>query len=267
MTVELRDLVDPASGHSFDYSPFRAACARAAQALAGFRSDPAIAQVVECVPGAEGEAYAAALALLAPHRWVEVGCLRNDAVGGAPRPVTHEGVTLAAATWRYAFRAAELDLLFGPLSGLRIVEIGGGYGGLAAAVCAMASPAQYTIVDAPEPCRLQESYLDAVGVSGVETCSSLSGTPLAFDLVVSDFALSELSDDYRTVYGRALLRQARGGAFCWNGAGGLSPARGAAWLAGVTGRWIHTAADRPALAACGLGIDRLASRLYYGARA
>lgn len=262
--AELRDIVDRSTGARFDYGPFREACSRAARpgGLLEFRRDPAILQVVECVSPDEGLVYARAIERCFPRRWFAVACLANDRVGH-PETVTYGGAALAPATWRYAFRALELSATVGPLGGLSVVEIGGGYGGLAATMAQLEPAGAYAIVDAPEPGAMQAAYLRSLGVGGVQTASVLPAEPLAPDLVVSDFALSELDEDVRAAYGEALVRGARAGAFCWNEHGGLSANQGAAWLSGVTGRRVFRASERPALAASGLGLERLEGRLYF----
>lgn len=75
----------------------------------------------------------------------------------------------------------------GPLDGLRICEIGGGYGGQAKAIFDAYSPLLYHIIDLPEVCELQKRYL--IGLP-VECFTEPTGQD--YDLVISNYALSEI---------------------------------------------------------------------------
>ena len=97
-------------------------------------------------------------------------------------PVTHRFVVPSAVTWdllgveleiqssvlvpRYLLELSEIEHLFrGRLDGLRILEIGGGYGGMAATVAAAANVSRYSIVDLDIVGTFITKYLDRIGVS------------------------------------------------------------------------------------------------------
>lgn len=117
---------------------------------------------------------------------------------------------------RYLHQAHELRRRFG-LAGKRIVEIGGGYGGLAAVVAAECDA--YEIVDLPEARRLQNAYL-----ARQEIQLTTVGGP--FDLLVSCYAFSELVPEVQREYAAAYLARADAGYMICNFLGGsLSPAQ------------------------------------------
>lgn len=80
---------------------------------------------------------------------------------------------------------------FGPLDGLRICEIGGGYGGQCKAIFEKYKPLFYHIIDLPDVLDLQYRYTKGIG------SISFSTGPVNqdFDLLISNYALSEIIDN------------------------------------------------------------------------
>lgn len=234
--IELRDIVNERTGAVWSYRPFSEACRRVVERgeWATFRQDEAIANVVEPVSEAVGISCAATIAVKFAARWDDVAAIANDTVGG-PAIVEFDGVEHAPATWRYILRALELGAAFGTLDGLTIVEVGGGYGGLAAVIVQLFEPAAYAIYDAAEVSMLQAGYLAALGIFDVATISEMPAEPVKYDLFVSDFALCELSAEVRQEYGDKLMRLARCGAVGWNENAGASALVGAALVPGELG--------------------------------
>ena len=116
------------------------------------------------------------------HKWT------NDLTGGARR-YAYDDITASPSTLQYIGVMNNLVNLFGPLSGKKICEIGGGYGGQAKTIYDMYTPLWYHIIDLPEVCELQQRYLTGLPV---ESCTYPSGEK--YDLVISNYALSEISD-------------------------------------------------------------------------
>jgi len=113
---------------------------------------------------------------------------------------------------------ADLSVLltcFESLKGLRIVEIGGGYGSLAALITHFCDPASYVIYDLPEVCFLQKQFLTKMSIDSVRFCSDPEEV-CESDLLLSDSALSELSASIRMKYAESLLVHADKGWLQWN---------------------------------------------------
>ena len=94
--------------------------------------------------------------------------------------------------------------LFGPLDGMRICEIGGGYGGQAKAIMDKCKVGCYHIIDLPEVVKLQERFLS----STIVECFDYA-TGFIYDLVISNYALSEIPDN--KYYIDEVLRKSRHG--------------------------------------------------------
>jgi len=103
---------------------------------------------------------------------------------------------------RYLLEASQLDDYIGRpgLENKHILEIGGGYGGFAVALQSIYRLRRYCIVDLAEAGRLQQRYVREVNTMfnrniSVETIPSTNTEPVASDVVISFFAISELRRD------------------------------------------------------------------------
>lgn len=120
---------------------------------------------------------------------------RGNDLLGFPRCHVFEGLgPFSPTTLRYIKIACELKELFGSPDGLRVVQIGGGYGGQCKILSDLFHFKSYTLIDHPESLALAKKYLDQLQVSSVEFVS-LDEIPENghFDLVISDFSFTESS--------------------------------------------------------------------------
>jgi hypothetical protein len=93
----------------------------------------------------------------------------------------------STSTIQYIGVLSNLIKHFGPLDGMRICEIGGGYGGQARTILDIYKPACYHIIDLPEVCHLIDRYIPEVDTFVMPTGQE-------YDLVISNYALSEIRD-------------------------------------------------------------------------
>lgn len=115
----------------------------------------------------------------------------NDLLGN---PVVYNwgnGIYYSPSTLQYIAVLAELVKLCGSLDGLRIVEIGGGYGGQCKTVLDVFKIMLYHIIDLPEACELQLRYL----ANKPAHISIPNIIDQEYDLFVSNYALSEIKDN------------------------------------------------------------------------
>lgn len=231
----------PGSSSISDTAAYRAVCRQAAQDPAVFRSfkrDPRYQLVLEHVTPELGAGYLMGLLERSPDFGVHFDRFRaNDRLGD---PVTHDygpGIgVFSPTTCRYMKTLSDLLLLFGDLTGMRIVEVGGGYGGQCFAIHALCQPASYIIIDLPEAMQLQRQYLDQLGVSGVsflalEDLIAPGGpAPLTCDLFISNYALTECARPIADVYVDKVAGTAARGYVTGNRIGGAVYTR-SDWLA------------------------------------
>jgi hypothetical protein len=133
--------------------------------------------------------------LLPPHETIEV-----EEVGA-----------ISPSLSRYIMRAIEIDKLFG-IDGRHIAELGGGWGGLCAAIHALYKPASYLLCDIPRIAATQGEIAAYLGLSNVSAIHDL--TQLHGDLFVSDYAFSELTDSAQERYSFVFPRFRSGTMIC-----------------------------------------------------
>lgn len=200
-----------------DYRDFCRDAATDDERFARFRHHPACIAVIETVSPQDGAAYVnAAIGLdpSLPGRFDEVR--RNDAVG-APVLCGYKQIgPFSPTTLRYAYTAADLNALFGALGGFDIVEVGGGYGGQCRILKALGASGAYTIVDLPETLALARRYLAAFGIDTVTFATPDQVPERAPDLVISNYAYSELSRDIQDLYFHRFVGRARHGYMMYN---------------------------------------------------
>jgi hypothetical protein len=134
-----------------------------------------------------------------------------DLVLDRPDAIEVGGLRLSPTMCRYLVRAIELNHLF-DLEGQRIVEIGGGFGGLAAVLHTLVRPASYVIYDLPDVQAAQRAALGLMGLPGVQFETDVA--TMDGDLLVSDYAFSELHDDVQERYGARFSRFPHGALLC-----------------------------------------------------
>jgi len=148
-------------------------------------------------------------------RWAEV--LKHNDSSGEPLTarVAGTGMELSPTTARYAKHIAQLFWLFGPMKGLRVAEIGGGYGGLCSLFMRIFQPASYTLYDIDGGLAVQQRYLEELGVTeGVKYSSFIE--PADCDLVISVAALCELHPPVIDKFAEAIISRSRCGYLVWS---------------------------------------------------
>lgn len=202
---------------------YRALCelaARDAAVFKTFRRQPVYAEVLEHVDRESGlEAIRYALQRHPEYRSLLPEFRRNDDLGGPRLEHFGDSGDWSATTLRYLKILSDLESLFGDLNGLHIVEIGAGYGGQCRLVLARFPRASYTIFDLPEPGALAARYLAALGAGPVAVNpppSQFRASPV--DLVISNYALSEIRRSIQQEYFERVVVRAARGYMLWNSA-------------------------------------------------
>ena len=120
-------------------------------------------------------------------------------------------------TLRYVKVLGDLLDRFGPLEGLSVCEIGVGYGGQCRVVSEWCRPAEYCLVDLRPALGLAERYLDQYVLSmpvEYRTLNTLRARD--WDLVVSNYALTEMPREVQDAYMEKVVLRARRGYVTYN---------------------------------------------------
>lgn len=202
-----------------------------------FKSDEGYRQVLEHVSKDQGTAFLdwshAAQPNLDWDKVVRIATL-NDSFG-KPIQFDYPGLGMfSPSNWRYLCHALKvwrhIDSL--GLDNVDIIELGGGYGGLALWVRGLAAGRDvrlgtYSLVDLPEAAILQGQFTAACSLRSVWTANGLEAEGLARALrppghtgvpriLVSAYAFSEFDQETRDWYAEGLIRHCEHGLIVWN---------------------------------------------------
>lgn len=159
--------------------------------FARFRRNADVRGIIDGVTPDAAAAYLRRIDGLAPgwldDNWTELA--RNDEVGD-PQLARFRPGTMAPVTLRYAWNALEMDRELS-LAGKSVVEIGGGYGGLARLVCALFRPARYSIIDVPEALTAAARYLAHFDLGETQVSFFPPDTIIEADVFVANYSVAE----------------------------------------------------------------------------
>ena len=211
-----REAADPTHRSISDDGRYAVFCDRAARsprAFRSFRRHPDYVPILEHVTRELGQAYLEVLRRWAPHVVERIEDFKvNDLVG---EPITHvyEGIgRINPTTLRYLKVASDLQACFDWTETTSVAEIGVGYGGQLLCADRLLPFGSWTMFDLPPVLRLASRYLERHLLRGSYRATTLNQSPRAtFDLVVSNYAFSELPAVVQLAYiGKIVRRSAAG---------------------------------------------------------
>jgi hypothetical protein len=187
--------------------------------LMNFRADPNYQQVLEHVTVSLGEKYLDVITS-EYNSQPESVFAELTKLSEFGRPPVHDfsGIGPVSPTIvRYVKVAYDLDNLFGDLSKLRIGEIGVGFGGQAAVLHRLFGVKDFVAFDLPEVLALCEIFLSRT-YSGLKPrlVDGRKPTRTEVDLVVSNYAFSELVRAVQDEYLENVILSAKSGYITWN---------------------------------------------------
>ncbi len=134
----------------------------------------------------------------------------NDLYGGA-KTYLYDKLLISPSTLRYIKVLSDLITHFGDLAAFKIVEIGGGYGGQCKIICDFFDIKDYHMVDIAEANCLAATYLKRLKVKNVRFSTHHELTPENYDLVISNYAYTELDRHLQDWYKQCLIDTALNG--------------------------------------------------------
>jgi hypothetical protein len=177
-----------------------------------FRRNPVYNRILEHAKESMGHEYLRRINELDPELYRELDRFKPNDAYGNPRMFDYPTGRFSPTTLRYVKVLADLRTLFGRLDGLRICEIGVGYGGQCRVIDAFLRPASYCLVDIKPALNLAQRYLDNYVIGSPLTYRTLNELEAApYDLVISNYAFTELTRQVQDAYlERVILRSSRG---------------------------------------------------------
>jgi hypothetical protein len=184
-----------------------------------FRRYPQYMTILEHVPETLGKAYLDDVKEKNENLLNDIDSFvkANDKIGN-PIKVSYpnySNLSMSPTTARYIKVFSDLENLFGSLEGMNIVEIGGGYGGLATVIGAKYGFSNYYNVDLLFPCKLSKKYCNANNVQNFSIVTpekvekTFADKPI--DLVISNYAFSECNLETQDFYIKNILDKSKRG--------------------------------------------------------
>ena len=210
------------------YISFAARAASDPATFATFRSHSAYRRILEHVSESEGRGYLDEITTHSPALLEKIEDLKgNDLVGG-PITFAYDGVgAVSPTTLRYIKVAGDLQSYFGSDIGVKIVEIGIGYGGQMRILDRLHSFKEYHLYDLPPVLALATRYLESFVLRGSYRALTLNQNAgdESYDLAISNYAFSELPVLLQRVYIEKILSRSKRGYLTMN-----SGLRGSAYV-------------------------------------
>jgi len=171
-----------------------------------FKKSPAYREVLEHVTQDQALQYIDQIKEISPEM-LSADSLKsasmNDVVGSPIIFDFGKYGDYSGPTVRYLYVCAHIKSLFDIDKIENIAEIGGGYGGQALVYNQMFNYNSYTIFDLEPVCRLVDKYLGNFFLTGGINALDINKFPLGekkFDLVISNYAFSELPKKLQKIY-------------------------------------------------------------------
>jgi putative sugar O-methyltransferase len=166
-----------------------------------FKQDPRYTAILEHVSIDHGKIYAQDILQYEIDEELINLFKENDSIGGST--IFNYGEPygrISPSTLRYMQNALDISYFFGEGELNRIAEIGGGYGGLCKTISCLCDFEEYHIYDIEPASKLQKKYLSNFNITGKTIQHSVPEELKDIDLVVSNYAYSELNEELQTIY-------------------------------------------------------------------
>tara|TARA_B100000427_G_scaffold91549_1_gene75607 strand:- start:491 stop:1315 length:825 start_codon:yes stop_codon:yes gene_type:complete len=179
---------------------YLAACVEAVEndeAFANFKSNPKYKTILEHVLKDQGQAYLnIAKDMNESAVWDNIEAFKENDKYGNPETHVYPGLdgVISPTTLRYIKNTFEMALMLDGAEVSKVVEVGGGYGGLCRVLSKVCEFDEYIMIDLPEVSALQRKYIDQFpDIKDKVKCISTEdfGQIEDVDLFISNYALSE----------------------------------------------------------------------------
>jgi putative sugar O-methyltransferase len=144
----------------------------------------------------------------------------NDSLGSPTVYDYGEYGNFSLGTLKYIWNSSTINRTVGLGGVKKVVEIGGGYGGMCKAMSTFTEFDEYTLIDLPEPLALCDKYLsnfeELYPKLKFHTPDSLEGSDLSCDLLIADSSIAECNYPMQKYYLDNLILKANKGFIIYN---------------------------------------------------
>lgn len=211
---------------SSDTDVYRMVCLRAAQNdkyFKKFRRNAIYNAILEHVPKWQGQQYLEIIEKRGGFNNKKWNNFFINDLYGYPRRylylINNKKIRISPTTIRYVKVLQDIQEIFGNQKFASVAEIGIGYGGEGRILISSLNIEKYFFFDIPEVLELARKYLKkckvenkSVFVDGTDICL----TEGSYDLVISNYAFSELTREVQEVYLDLVIKKSKRGYITWN---------------------------------------------------
>jgi putative sugar O-methyltransferase len=212
----------PGNRSASDFGPYVASVYEALnnyKSFSQFKQDPRYQLILEHTSMEQGQAYLDTILKNSPEFIERPEEFKiNDEVGGSTRYKYPSIGIISPSTLRYMKIASDLKRYFGDEFKGNIAEIGVGYGGQFLVFDRVFKYKKYDLFDLKPVLSLAEKYLESFIINGAYNISALNQHvgDTEYDLVISNYAFSELPSKLQLKYIDKILSKSRRGYLIMN---------------------------------------------------
>lgn len=183
-----------------------------------FRSSRVMVEALDHVSIEQGKAYISEILKYSPWSEEFTEVLVQIDKFGKPRKYRFKPYgTFSPTLLRYLKVYIDLKKNFGPLMNLNISEIGVGFGGQASLIGLLDTPVSYIFYDIPPVLELAHKFTNELELPGnFKFIDGRNPKPSKPDLVISNYAFSELTRDVQDQYLKNVVLPSPRGYITWN---------------------------------------------------
>ena len=185
--------------------------------FSSFRRNPIYNEILEHVSEEQGSEYLQVISndadILA-----SIGTFKTNDNYGSPIMYEYPKIgMLSPTTLRYIKVLADIKKHFRTADNLDICEIGVGYGGQCRVINAYHKPAEYCLVDIPPALALAKRFLDDYSLPSRVTYKTMEKVrKRGYDLVISNYAFTELRRTIQDIYLNKVIWKSKRGYITYN---------------------------------------------------
>lgn len=181
-----------------------------------FRTNQDIKGIIESSSEKLGEAYYKKIINKYPnwfdYHYKEV--IKNDLYGNPSLNYFDGKYSISTTTLRYVVNVLDIINNF-DICDKKIVEVGGGYGGLARLIMQFGNVSEYTIIDLPESLKLIEMFLKNFDLKTKLTLSPINDI-IPGDMFIANYSIAEFNTNEQMKYFDKLISKSKFGYFIHN---------------------------------------------------
>lgn len=183
-----------------EYTDFCKEAAYSEEVFKTFKRNPIYTKVLEHTHPIQGQQYYDFIKTFHPRKLNNLYEIKVNDLLGDPATVHYDFGTFSPSSLRYFKIACELEHCFPDIKDMRILEIGGGYGGQAVISQKIHNFKSWNILDLPQAIKLQARYLDELQMPNIFCFPNHYHLTDHYDLVISNYAFSECNRDVQIDY-------------------------------------------------------------------